>query len=91
MTSTTVGYGDTFPVTGGGRLTAVALMGLGIVIFSMVTARVAVSFGSAATDDESRSLLGSTEATSSSTEVADRLARIEAHVEVLTAPDADGH
>ncbi len=91
VTSTTVGYGDTFPVTGGGRLTAVALMGLGIVIFSMVTARVAASFGSAGTDDESRSVLGSTEAASSSTEVADRLARIEAHLEVLTAPDADGH
>lgn len=40
-TVTTVGYGDRFPVTGEGRLVAVALMVLGIGLVGAVTAAVA--------------------------------------------------
>ncbi|GAA4428870.1 hypothetical protein GCM10023169_30500 [Georgenia halophila] len=41
VTMTTVGYGDTFPVTGTGRLVAVALMQGGIALLGVVTATFA--------------------------------------------------
>jgi voltage-gated potassium channel len=40
-TVTTVGYGDRFPVTGQGRLIAVALMVMGIATVGAVTASIA--------------------------------------------------
>jgi voltage-gated potassium channel len=43
-TVTTVGYGDHFPVTGEGRIVAVALMLVGIALFGSVTAAVASWF-----------------------------------------------
>lgn len=43
-TVTTVGYGDTFPVTANGRLVAVALMLVGISLVSVITATVAAWF-----------------------------------------------
>lgn len=43
-TVTTVGYGDTFPVTATGRLVAVALMLVGISLVSVITATVAAWF-----------------------------------------------
>ena len=43
-TVTTVGYGDTFPVTGTGRLVAVALMVVGISLVGVITATVAAWF-----------------------------------------------
>ncbi len=43
-TVTTVGYGDRFPVTGEGRLVAVALMVGGIALLGVVTASVAAWF-----------------------------------------------
>jgi voltage-gated potassium channel len=43
-TVTTVGYGDTFPVTATGRLVAVALMLVGISLVSVITATVATWF-----------------------------------------------
>ena len=43
-TITTVGYGDTFPVTTTGRLVAVALMLVGISLLSVITATVAAWF-----------------------------------------------
>jgi len=46
-TVTTVGYGDRYPVTGTGRLVAVALMLVGISLLGLVTASVAAFFVSA--------------------------------------------
>lgn len=43
-TVTTVGYGDTFPITATGRLVAVALMLVGISLVSVITATVAAWF-----------------------------------------------
>lgn len=43
-TVTTVGYGDTFPVTATGRLVAVALMLVGISLVSVITGTVAAWF-----------------------------------------------
>jgi voltage-gated potassium channel len=44
VTVSTVGYGDFYPVTTGGRLTAVMLMVLGITVIGVITAQIASSF-----------------------------------------------
>jgi voltage-gated potassium channel len=44
VTVSTVGYGDFYPVTTGGRLTAVMLMVLGVTVLAVVTAQIASSF-----------------------------------------------
>jgi voltage-gated potassium channel len=44
VTVTTVGYGDRFPVTGGGRTVAVVLMLVGIGLIGVLTATVASVF-----------------------------------------------
>jgi len=44
VTVATVGYGDYYPVTAGGRLTAVGLMALGLTSAAVVTAQIASSF-----------------------------------------------
>ncbi|MFI6562498.1 potassium channel family protein [Streptomyces sp. NPDC050534] len=43
-TATTVGYGDYFPVTFGGRVVAAAVMVVGITTYGMVTAALATWF-----------------------------------------------
>jgi voltage-gated potassium channel len=60
VTVTTVGYGDFFPVTTPGRITAGLIMGIGLLTLAVVTAQVASSFvtqapGSAAARSRSRS------------------------------------
>jgi len=44
VTVATVGYGDYYPVTVGGRITAVALMGIGLMTAAVITAQIAASF-----------------------------------------------
>jgi voltage-gated potassium channel len=44
VTVTTVGYGDFYPVTSGGRITACFIMGTGLLTLAVVTAQVASSF-----------------------------------------------
>jgi voltage-gated potassium channel len=44
VTVTTVGYGDFFPVTAPGRITAGLIMGIGLLTLAVVTAQVASSF-----------------------------------------------
>lgn len=44
MTITTVGYGDEYPTTGGGRLIGVAMMIVGVGIFSTFAGFIANSF-----------------------------------------------
>jgi voltage-gated potassium channel len=44
VTVTTVGYGDFYPVTIGGRITACFIMGTGLLTLAVITAQVASSF-----------------------------------------------
>jgi voltage-gated potassium channel len=44
VTVTTVGYGDFYPVTAGGRITACFIMGIGLLTLAVITAQVASSF-----------------------------------------------
>ena len=44
VTITTVGYGDRYPVTGGGRVVGMVTMAVGIVIFGVLTSVLAQSF-----------------------------------------------
>jgi voltage-gated potassium channel len=57
VTAATVGYGDRFPVTPGGRGVAVMLMIAGIALFGVVTASVAAYFVEQSTDQEVTSRL----------------------------------
>ena len=57
VTVTTVGYGDTYPVTGAGRGVAVVLMLVGIGLIGVLTATVASFFVRQDTDDERDELM----------------------------------
>lgn len=74
-TVTTVGYGDTFPVTGTGRLVAVALMLVGISLVGLVTATVAAWFVAQTRDA----------AEAEDAALAARLARLEATLDEIHA------
>lgn len=71
-TITTVGYGDKFPVTPGGRGVAVFLMFTGITLFGLLTATVAAFFVDEENQPEDRALQ-------------ERLDQLEAHVLELKA------
>jgi voltage-gated potassium channel len=83
VTVTTVGYGDFFPVTTAGRITACFIMGIGLLTLAVVTAQVASSFVAQAPSRAQRDPQAET-ATPEMTlaELDRRLARIE---ELLTA------
>lgn len=51
-TITTVGYGDTYPVTTGGRVVAALVMLVGIALFGVLTATVAAYFVEKAEEEE---------------------------------------
>jgi voltage-gated potassium channel len=73
-TVTTVGYGDTFPVTPAGRGVAAVLMATGIALFGVLTANLA-----ALLVDQ-----GASEPDEDGTSIAARLDRIEAQLTALT-------
>lgn len=73
VTATTVGYGDTFPVTPAGRGIAVFLMLIGITVFGLVTANIAAFFIQAR-DEKDEITLG---------EIAARLDRLQTQIEAL--------
>jgi voltage-gated potassium channel len=78
VTVTTVGYGDYYPVTVGGRIAAGFIMGIGLLVLAVVTGQVASSF----VDQSARSRPPAPAAESGAADVtladlASRLARIE--------------
>jgi voltage-gated potassium channel len=78
VTVTTVGYGDFYPVTAGGRITACFIMASGLLTLAVVTAQVASSFvaqGSSRARSAPQDEAARREVTL--TELDQRLARIE--------------
>lgn len=73
VTVTTVGYGDTFPVTPAGRGIAVFLMLIGITVFGLVTANIAAFFIEARGEQEEMTLAG----------IAARLDRLQTQLDTL--------
>jgi voltage-gated potassium channel len=93
VTVTTVGYGDYFPVTVAGKVTAAFIMAIGIVTVAIITAQVASSF----VDEAARRRSARTAGAASSAPVTApvtlddidaRLARIEQVVAALATPSA---
>jgi voltage-gated potassium channel len=78
-TVTTVGYGDTFPVTPAGRGVAAVLMATGIALFGVLTANLA-----ALLVDQ-----GASESDEDATSIAARLDRIEAQLAALIREPRD--
>lgn len=78
-TVTTVGYGDTYPVTGLGRAVAASLMVVGISVLGVVTATVAAWFVSRGEDEAERDAAQSAELRA----LDERLCRIERALERL--------
>lgn len=91
VTVTTVGYGDYVPVTAQGRITAVFIMAIGILMLAVVTAQVSSSF----VDQAARRRQESTVDTPATTDItladiAQRLARIEELLTVGAGPGNTG-
>jgi voltage-gated potassium channel len=76
VTVTTIGYGDKFPVTGGGRAVATVLMFVGIGLIGVLTATVASYFVTQTADEDKADLV-------------ERLDRIEAMLVELTGHPID--
>jgi voltage-gated potassium channel len=88
VTVTTVGYGDYTPVTVPGRVTAVFVMGIGLLTLAVVTAQVASSF---VTQGPSHAQPGPQAEPASEVTLAEldrRLARIEELITAATAPSS---
>ena len=89
VTVTTVGYGDFFPVTIWGRITACFIMGIGLLTLAVITAQVASSF---VAQSPIRAQRGpQVEAATPEVTLAEldrRLARIEELLTAATAPSS---
>ncbi|WP_298816556.1 potassium channel family protein [Chloroflexus sp.] len=79
-TITTVGYGDTYPVTAMGRGVAVFLMLAGISLFGLLTANIAAFFVEEDADDRTQSELA---------QINQRLERIEQLLAILSRPTGE--
>jgi voltage-gated potassium channel len=81
VTVTTVGYGDRFPVTGGGRAVAVVLMLVGIGLIGVLTATVASLFIKEHTDANRQVYQkGHADLGQRLSVISDRLADVERHL-----------
>ena len=92
VTVTTVGYGDFYPVTPQGRVTACFIMGVGLLTLAVLTAQVASSFVAQSSRQRNDSEVDDTPAAELSLpELHQRLERIEALIVALSssAPDAE--
>ena len=86
VTVTTVGYGDRFPVTGGGRTVAVILMLLGIGLIGVLTATVASVFVKEHTDSNKEEIKkGHANLSLQLALISDRLADVERRLGATTA------
>jgi voltage-gated potassium channel len=87
VTVTTVGYGDRFPVSEGGRIVAVALMMVGIGLIGVLTATVASFFMQEHTDANKAQLQAAHQDLGAQlTAIDGRLARLEATAGTNPAP-----
>jgi voltage-gated potassium channel len=86
VTVTTVGYGDFFPVTTPGRITACFIMGTGLLTLAVLTAQVASSFVSQGSSRARRAEAATPEVTLA--ELDRRLARIEELLSTASAPSS---
>jgi voltage-gated potassium channel len=84
VTVTTVGYGDFFPVTTPGRVTACFIMGTGLLTLAVLTAQVASSFVTQGSSRARQAEAASPEVTLA--ELDRRLARIEELLSAASAP-----
>ncbi len=99
VTVATVGYGDFYPVTVAGRITASFIMAIGILTLAVVTAQVSSSFvdqarrrrapSSGGTDEPRAELADPPLEAPHVRELHERLARIEAHLATLARTDHD--
>jgi voltage-gated potassium channel len=91
VTVTTVGYGDYYPVTPQGRITACFIMGIGLLTLAVVTAQVASSF---VTQSPGRTpedpMTEAARPEMSLTEIDRRLARIEELIAGLSGAPESG-
>jgi voltage-gated potassium channel len=86
VTVTTVGYGDRFPETGGGRSVAVVLMLVGIGLIGVLTATVASVFIKEHTDDNKEAIKkGHADLGERLAVISDRLADVERRLGATSA------
>ncbi|UGY91186.1 potassium channel family protein [Streptomyces gobiensis] len=86
-TMTTVGYGDTAPTTGPGRVLAVGLMLSGIALLGTVTANIATWFIARFEHDDA----GAEQHRAALAELTSEVRELRAQVALLSAGQPDGH